>query len=42
MKPIMRGFIEALIEDINTDKQVALNSLTRPAYREYAKDLAFQ
>ena len=42
MEPIMREFIEALIEDINTDKQVALNSLARPAYREYAKDLAFQ
>jgi riboflavin kinase len=34
--------IEALIEDINTDKQVALNSLARPAYRKYAKDPAFR
>jgi hypothetical protein len=38
----MRELLEALIEDINTDKQVALNSLARPAYRQYAKDLAFR
>ena len=34
--------IEALIEDINTDKQVALSSLARPAYWKYAKDPAFR
>lgn len=34
--------LEALIEDINTDKQVALNSLSRPAYSKYAKDPAFR
>ena len=34
--------VEDLIEDINTDKQVALDSLARPAYREYAKDPAFR
>ena len=34
--------IEALIEDINTDKQVALDSLARPAYWKYAKDPAFR
>lgn len=36
------GAIEALIEDINTDKKVALNSLARPAYSEYTKDPAFR
>ncbi|KAL7409000.1 riboflavin kinase, partial [Mrakia frigida] len=29
---------EALIEDINTDKQVAINSLSRPAYSAYRSD----
>ena len=33
--------VEALIEDINTGNQVALKSLAKPAYREYAKDPAF-
>jgi riboflavin kinase len=28
-------FAEALIEDINTDKRVALNSLARPGYEKY-------
>ena len=28
---------EALIADINTDKQVALNSLGRPAYAAFAE-----
>ncbi|KAB5593395.1 Riboflavin kinase [Ceratobasidium theobromae] len=30
---------EALIEDIETDKQVALKSLARPAYRVHASDI---
>ncbi|KAF7355107.1 Flavokinase domain-containing protein [Mycena sanguinolenta] len=32
---------EALIEDIEVDKRVALNSLTRPAYAKYKEDLHF-
>jgi len=30
--------IEALIKDINTDVQVALNSLSRPGYAAYSSD----
>ncbi|CED82147.1 C4-type Zn-finger protein [Phaffia rhodozyma] len=33
---------EALIEDINTDKKVALNSLDRPSYQAFLKDLFFE
>lgn len=32
---------EALIEDIETDKRVALNSLDRPEYQRFAKDAHF-
>lgn len=32
---------EALIEDIEVDKQVALNCLQRPAYQRYVNDPAF-
>lgn len=32
---------EALIEDINTDKKVALNSLNRPTYQTYLEDPFF-
>jgi len=32
---------EALIEDIETDKRVALKSLTRPAYQKFAHDEYF-
>jgi riboflavin kinase len=32
---------EALIEDIETDKRVALNSLDRPEYQKFAKDAHF-
>ena len=32
---------EALIEDINTDKQVALNSLARPGYEKFQSDRYF-
>lgn len=33
-----RCLTEALIEDINTDKRVALNSLARPGYEKYISD----
>jgi len=33
---------EALIEDIEIDKQVALNCLQRPAYQKYANDPPFK
>jgi len=48
MKAIVLGYIrpefdyisrEALIDDIEMDKRVALNSLDRPAYRKFAHDL---
>ncbi|PPQ77694.1 hypothetical protein CVT25_011129 [Psilocybe cyanescens] len=51
MRAIVLGYIrpeldyvsrEALIEDIEIDKQVALNCLQRPAYQVYAKDSHFQ
>ena len=32
------GLSEALIEDINTDKRVALNSLSREAYIKFGVD----
>lgn len=32
---------EALIDDIETDKKVALASLARPAYARYVKDALF-
>ena len=32
---------EALIEDIETDKRVALNSLNRPDYQKFAQDSHF-
>lgn len=32
---------EALIEDIETDKKVAIRSLSRPAYAKYASDSYF-
>lgn len=47
MKALVLGYIrpeldytsrEALIEDINTDKRVALNSLVRPGYEKYISD----
>ncbi|EAU84556.2 riboflavin kinase [Coprinopsis cinerea okayama7 len=50
MKAIVLGYIrpefdyisrEALIEDIEFDKRVALNCLQRPAYQEYSKDPFF-
>ncbi|KAJ7638593.1 riboflavin kinase [Roridomyces roridus] len=46
LKAVVLGYIrpeldytsrEALIEDIETDKRVALNSLARPSYQEYSK-----
>ncbi|KAF8076142.1 riboflavin kinase [Lyophyllum atratum] len=33
---------EALIDDINTDKRVALNSLNRPEYQKFARDAHFE
>lgn len=33
--------IDALIEDIETDKRVALRSLSRPAYQRYHQDPHF-
>ncbi|EEB92260.1 hypothetical protein MPER_09259, partial [Moniliophthora perniciosa FA553] len=33
--------LEALIEDIDTDKRVALNSLNRPEYQKYTNDSHF-
>jgi hypothetical protein len=36
-----RRFTEALIEDINTDKSVALNSLARQGYEMYKSDGLF-
>jgi riboflavin kinase len=33
--------IEALIDDIETDKRVALNSLARPSYEKYVSDPFF-
>ncbi|RDB23238.1 Riboflavin kinase [Hypsizygus marmoreus] len=50
MRAIVLGYIrpeldytsrEALIDDIDIDKKVALNSLNRPAYRRYANDAHF-
>ena len=35
-------FAEALIEDIEMDKRVAINSLDRPEYRQYASDPHFK
>ena len=35
-------FVEALIEDIETDKRVALNSLDRPDYQRFARDAHFE
>jgi hypothetical protein len=34
-------FLEGLIEDIETDKRVALKSLMRPAYQKFAQDEHF-
>jgi len=34
--------LDALINDINIDIQVANNSLARPAYTEYKKDQLFR
>ncbi|KAH9482601.1 Riboflavin kinase [Psilocybe cubensis] len=51
MRAVVLGYIrpeldyisrEALIEDIEIDKQVALNCLQRPAYQIYANDSHFQ
>jgi len=33
--------LEALIEDIETDKRVALNCLERPEYEKYSRDSFF-
>ena len=33
--------LESLVEDIETDKQVALKSLSRPAYEKSKSDLIF-
>lgn len=35
------AFSEGLIEDIETDKRVALKSLMRPAYQKFAQDKYF-
>jgi len=51
MRTIVLGYIrpeldyvsrEALIDDIDTDKRVALNSLNRPGYQKFAQDAHFQ
>ncbi|KAG6890954.1 hypothetical protein C0995_000911 [Termitomyces sp. Mi166 len=51
MRAVVLGYIrpeadypsrEALIDDINTDKRVALNSLDRPGYRAFANHEHFQ
>ncbi|KAG6843310.1 hypothetical protein H0H87_005963 [Tephrocybe sp. NHM501043] len=51
MRAVVLGYIrpeldyisrEALIDDINTDKRVALNSLSRPAYQAFAHHPHFQ
>jgi len=51
MKAIVLGYIrpesdytsrEGLIEDIETDKRVALKSLLRPAYQKFAQDKHFE
>ncbi|TFK56102.1 riboflavin kinase [Heliocybe sulcata] len=51
LKALVLGYIrpeldyisrEALIDDIETDKRVALNSLARPAYEKYQEDPFFQ
>lgn len=51
MKVLVLGYIrpeldyiskEALIEDIEMDKRVALNCLARPAYEKYRNDPLFQ
>ena len=34
-----RELLEALIDDIETDKRVALNSLARPGYKKYASNI---
>jgi len=50
MKALVLGYIrpeldytsrEALVDDINMDKQVALNALDRPGYQTYASDPFF-
>ena len=35
-------FTEDLIEDIETDKSVALKSLMRPAYQKFVRDKYFE
>ncbi|GLB33567.1 putative riboflavin kinase [Lyophyllum shimeji] len=51
MRAVVLGYIrpeldyisrEALIDDINTDKRVALNSLNRPEYQKFARDPHFE
>ncbi|KAG5343025.1 Riboflavin kinase [Termitomyces sp. T112] len=51
MRAVVLGYIrpeldytsrEALIDDINTDKRVALNSLDRPAYQAFTKHEHFR
>ena len=37
----MKSITEGLIEDIETDKKVALNSLARPDYERYKTDKHF-
>jgi len=38
---VLNGVPEALIEDIEVDKRVALNSLARPQYEKYREDSHF-
>lgn len=39
--PLLKVSSEALIDDINVDKHVALNSLDRPEYQKFARDAHF-
>ncbi|KAF8138692.1 hypothetical protein EV363DRAFT_1314537 [Boletus edulis] len=50
LKTLVLGYIrpeldyisrEALIDDIETDKRVAINSIARPGYEKYASDPFF-
>ena len=42
LSPLFFVFSEGLIEDIETDKRVALKSLMRPAYQKFTHDKHFE
>jgi hypothetical protein len=42
LPPVFSIFSEDLIEDIETDKRVALNSLARSTYQKFVHDKYFE